>query len=127
MSCAAIMQNRTRCHRTRAPCDISDSRSSLRSTEHQLGDAFRSSKVAARGNAAWDDWVAPPSVGAGLFVAAGREDSVAVLPKRHARFLERFNAAKAARNDASAGGGAGGQDGVTSFGALGPDRVGRAD
>ena len=43
----------------------------------------------------------------------------ALLPKRHARFLERFNAAKEAR--------VAGEGGVTSFGALLVDTVGRAD
>ena len=44
---------------------------------------------------------------------------LALLPKRHARFLERFNAAKEAR--------VAGEGGVTSFGALLVDTVGRAD
>lgn len=54
-----------------------------------------------------------------------------VLPKRHERFLERFRAAQDSSGPVwSAGGGdpqGGGGEGVTSFGALLPDVIGRAD
>ena len=77
------------------------------------------------------DWAQPPSIGAGIFGGTGSGGDgggggglgdMAVLPKRHARFMERFKAAK----DSRALGG-GGTAGVTSFGALLPDAVGRAD
>jgi len=48
---------------------------------------------------------------------------MAVLPKRHTRFMDRFKAAKESKAVMGGGGGAG----VTSFGALLPDAVGRAD
>ena len=88
-----------------------------------------------------EPWLPPPSLGAGLMAGAqaargpewagkieaeGRSEmGVQPLPKRHERFMERFRAAKESR---SGGGGAGGGPaGVTSFGALLPDVVGRAD
>ena len=110
-------------------------------TERHRGDEFRVAKRqgGADGHDAYgvrEPWTAPPSVGAGVSTGAaaaagggggaGRGDAgggdVTVLPKRHARFMERFQAAKEARGAV--------QGGVTSFGPLGAgvsDTVGRAD
>ena len=89
-----------------------------------------------------EPWLPPPSLGAGLKAGAqaaapdwagnieaeGRSEiGVQPLPKRHARFMERFRAAKEARTGGGGGGAGGGPAGVTSFGALLPDVVGRAD
>ena len=90
--------------------------------ERHLGESFRVSKVGA---AAAGAWVAPPSIGAGVEGASGENrppgrEGGDGLPKRHARFMERFRAAKESRAEESRGG-------VTSFGALLPDSIGRAD
>jgi hypothetical protein len=94
-------------------------------TEHSLGQAFRLAKHDCGGTV----WLEPPSVGAGLFAGgattgagAFKVNEMTVLPKRHSRFVERFRAAKESRGAAG-----GSEDGVTSFGALLPDVVGRAD
>ena len=100
-------------------------------TEAHLGESFRIAKREGGEGDAYgqrEPWVAPPSVGAGIAAGPGGERQAgtsagssdgAVLPKRHARFMERFRAAKESKG-ASAGG-------VTSFGAVLPDTVGRAD
>ena len=94
--------------------------------EGHLGESFRVSKVGAAAVGAWEGgWVAPPSIGAGVEGASGENrppgrEGGDGLPKRHARFMERFRAAKESRAEESRGG-------VTSFGALLPDSIGRAD
>jgi hypothetical protein len=107
-------------------------------TERHTGEGFRVAKRQGGPDGLGQDaygvrepWAPPPSVGAGVFPgsaaagggAGGQGDvgggDLAVLPKRHARFMERFHAAKEAR--------AAGEGGVTSFGALLVDTVGRAD
>ena len=81
-------------------------------TERHTGEGFRVAKRQGGPDGPGQDqygvrepWAPPPSVGAGVFTgsaaAGGGRGGVgggdqALLPKRHARFLERFNAAKEA-------------------------------
>jgi len=125
----------------RLACSYGFSPSARYNTEQHFGESFRLGKregpTAAAGGS---EWVPPPSLGAGVIAGGrashGREAAsfeeggagrggglgeMAVLPKRHERFMERFRAAKESRSRAD------GEAGVTSFGALQPDIVGRAD